>query len=122
MGRTTSAPARAVRFSAAGHLNLSVWRQKRGVTLEQIAEKTKISMRFLRAIEDGEYEKLPGGIFATSYLRQYAAAISFEESELLGHYNTLVNPAPSQKVAAPDSAHRGILERWLGAPAPLQRP
>lgn len=119
MGRTTSVPARSLRFSPAGHLNLSVWRQKRGVTLEQIAEKTKISMRFLRAIEDSEYEKLPGGIFATSYLRQYAAAVGFEEAELLGHYNTIVNPVSPQKASRPED-NRGILERWL--PAPLQRP
>jgi cytoskeletal protein RodZ len=121
MGRTTSVPARLARFSSAAHLNLSVWRQKRGVTLEQIAETTKISIRFLRAIEDGEYEKLPGGIFATSYLRQYAAVIGFEEAELLGHYNALVNPvAPPMASRQEDS--RGVLERWLRAPAPLQRP
>src|ERR1700690_2375142 len=119
MGRTTSAPARSLRFSSAGHLNLSVWRQKRGVTLEQIAERTKISMRFLRAIEDGEYEKLPGGIFATSYLRQYAAAISFEESELLGHYNAILNPSASQKASVPEEGHRGILDRWLRVSGPL---
>jgi transcriptional regulator with XRE-family HTH domain len=122
MGRTTSVPARSLRFSAAAHLNLSVWRQKRGVTLEQIAERTKISMRFLRAIEDGEYEKLPGGIFTTSYLRQYAAVIGFEESELLTHYNTIVNPPAAKKAGAPEESHRGILERWLRIPAPLQRP
>ena len=121
MERTTPSPVRSKRFSPAGHLNLSVWRQKRGVTLEQIAEKTKISMRFLRAIEDGEYEKLPGGIFATSYLRQYAAVIGFEEAELVGHYNTIVNPAAPPAANAPEDI-RGILERWLRVPAPLQRP
>jgi cytoskeletal protein RodZ len=110
-----------VRFSAAGHLNLSVWRQKRGVTLEQIAEKTKISMRFLRAIEDGEYDKLPGGIFATSYLRQYAEVIGFEESELLGHYKT-TSDVPAHRGSDSQESPRGILDRWLRVPAPLQRP
>lgn len=119
MGRTTPGPVRSVRFSAAAHLNLSGWRQKRGVTLEQIAEKTKISMRFLRAIEDGEYDKLPGGIFATSYLRQYAAVIGFEESELVGHYNAIVNPAAPPAASIREDNHRGILERWLRVSAPL---
>ena len=103
-------------------MNLSGWRQKRGVTLEHIAEKTKISMRFLRAIEDGEYEKLPGGIFATSYLRQYAAVIGFEEADLVRHYNAIVNPVAPQQACEPEDGHRGILERWLRVPAPLQRP
>jgi len=122
MGRTSAVPARSARFSSAGHLNLPVWRQKRGITLEHIAERTKISMRFLRAIEDGEYEKLPGGIFATSYLRQYADVIGFEEAELLGHYNSIVNPSAAPKPSEPEDSHRGILDRWLRVSAPLQRP
>jgi cytoskeletal protein RodZ len=101
-------------------LNLCARRQKRGVTLEQIAEKTKISMRFLRAIEDGEYEKLPGGIFAKSYLRQYASVIGLEEAELLDHYSAIVTPVVAPETNPRDEAHRGILERWLIAP--LQRP
>jgi cytoskeletal protein RodZ len=101
---------------------LSVLREKRGVTLEQIAERTKISMRFLRAIEEGEYVKLPGGIFATSYLRQYAAVIGFEEAELLDHYNAIVNPSALPNTGQPEASPRGILERWLRVPAPLQRP
>jgi cytoskeletal protein RodZ len=118
----TSVPARPLRLSSAAHLNLPAWRRKRGVSLEQIAEKTKISMRFLLAIEDGEYEKLPGGIFATSYLRQYAAVIGFEEVELLAHYNAIVNPVEPPAASRPEESHRGILERWLRVPAPLQRP
>ncbi|MGH9667045.1 MAG: helix-turn-helix domain-containing protein, partial [Bryobacteraceae bacterium] len=61
-------------------------------SLEQIAESTKISIRFLRAIEDEDFEKLPGGIFNTSYLRQYAAAIGFDESDLLAQYHCRTAP------------------------------
>lgn len=58
-------------------------RIKRKVRLEDIAEATKISRRFLEAIEMGEYSKLPGGVFTTSYIRQYAAAIGYEAEEIL---------------------------------------
>jgi cytoskeletal protein RodZ len=64
-------------------LNLPVRRAKTGITLERIAEETKISTRFLRAIEDEEFDKLPGGVFTTSYLRQYAAAIGIDAGELV---------------------------------------
>ena len=50
-------------------------RQSRGLTLEQIAESTKISIRYLRAIEEGRLTVLPGGIYSSNYLRQYAEAI-----------------------------------------------
>src|SRR5438552_19147588 len=68
-------------------LGLSRLRQKQGVSLEHIAEKTKISIRFLRAIEAEEFEKLPGGLFSTSYIRQYATAIGFDQNRLLAQFN-----------------------------------
>jgi cytoskeletal protein RodZ len=67
-------------------LGLATIRRNRGISLEQIAESTKISVRSLDAIERGEFRKLPGGIYATSYLRQYAQAIDYDEAELLAAY------------------------------------
>jgi hypothetical protein len=49
-------------------------RRQSGVTLEQIAGSTKIAMRYLQAIEEGSLGKLPGGVYTTNYLRQYAEA------------------------------------------------
>src|SRR5580658_10880897 len=75
-------------------LDLSRFRKKAGISLEQIADRTKISLRFLRAIEAEEFEKLPGGIFSTSYLRQYAALVELDADELLAHYTESVAPEP----------------------------
>lgn len=67
-------------------------RQKRGISLEQIAEKTKISIRFLKAIEARDFKQLPGGIFASSYLRQYAEAAGLEPENLIRLYEDAMNP------------------------------
>ena len=69
-------------------LGLASIRRNRGVSLEQISQNTKISVRALQAIEEGEFKKLPGGIYNTSYIRQYARAIEFDESELLAYYHS----------------------------------
>ena len=69
-------------------LRLEEVRRKRGVSLEHIANTTKISTRFLRAIESEEFEKLPGGVFNVNYIRQYASAIGFSEDEVLSHYKS----------------------------------
>ncbi|HZU27303.1 MAG TPA: helix-turn-helix transcriptional regulator [Bryobacteraceae bacterium] len=98
-------------------LNLAIHRQNGGLSLEDVAELTKISMFFLRAIEAGEYGKLPGGIYTTSYLRQYAAAIGFDVATLLAE----VAPAPEVETEVPAAPCRGILDRWFRLPA-LQRP
>ena len=56
--------------------NLAILRQSKGITLEQIADTTKISIRYLRAIEEGRLAILPGGVYSINYIRQYAEAIT----------------------------------------------
>jgi cytoskeletal protein RodZ len=102
-------------------LNLSRLRKKAGVSIEQIADSTKISLRFLRAIEAEEFEKLPGGIFSTSYLRQYAAAIGYDEAELLSHFDRKMNPQPVLQEPQREGGSRKFLDRWLRIPAQAQR-
>ena len=68
-------------------LGLATIRRNRGISLQQIAESTKISVRLLEAIERGEFRKLPGGIYNTSYIRQYAKAIDYDESAILTVYH-----------------------------------
>ena len=103
-------------------LDLAKTRRKRGISLEDIAARTKISLRFLRAIEAEEFEQLPGGIFNTSYLRQYATAIGFDESQLLAHYNDKVNPGqpPAEVVRPTKRGNRGFFDRWLRISAQAQ--
>src|SRR3982074_2086278 len=83
--------------ACARPLDLSRFRNSAGISLEQIASGTKISLRFLRAIEAEEFDQLPGGIFNTSYLRQYAAAIGYDEADLLAHYELKMNITPTPK-------------------------
>jgi|SRR5579862_4001406 len=106
-------PPKASRVSP---LNLANLRQNRGITLEEVADVTKISMRFLRAIEDEDFEQLPGGIFRTSYLRQYAVATGMEEERLLAHYDRVTNPQSIPENDSPQQ-ERGLLDRWLRVPA-----
>lgn len=75
-------------------LGLASIRHNRGLSLEQISKSTKISVRALQAIEAGEFKKLPGGIYNTSYIRQYARAIDFDESELLAYYYSKIEAIP----------------------------
>jgi cytoskeletal protein RodZ len=68
-------------------LGLATIRENRGISLQQIAASTKIGVRSLEAIERGDFQKLPGGIYTTSYIRQYARAIDYDESTLLAFYH-----------------------------------
>lgn len=66
--------------------DLTAIRKRRGLSLEDIAQATKISPGYLRAIEEGRFEHLPGGIYDLNYLRQYARAIDYDEDELIRRY------------------------------------
>lgn len=93
-------------------LDLQRRRTDRGLSLESIAENTKISIRFLKAIEDEDFKQLPGGIFDTSYLRQYAAAVGLEEQKLLDCYMRATKPREPEP-GLKSTSNRGFL-RWLG--------
>ena len=55
-----------------GILGVKTWRLKKGLSLETIAASTKLSVRQLEAIEAGDFRKLPGAIYNTCYIKQYA--------------------------------------------------
>ena len=66
--------------------DLAALRHQKGISLHQIAEATKIGVRYLEAIEGGQFFKLPGGFYNISYIRQYARAVEVSEEELLDRY------------------------------------
>jgi cytoskeleton protein RodZ len=57
-------------------------RLRKDRSLEQISRETKISTRMLDAIEHDQFDQLPGGVFAKSFVRQYARVLALDEEEL----------------------------------------
>jgi cytoskeleton protein RodZ len=69
-------------------------RLKRNLELGQIAQELKISSRFLEAIEAGQLDKLPGGVFTKSFIIQYARLLGLDEEEIAGQLQRTLDPAP----------------------------
>ncbi len=65
---------------------LRLAREARGISLREISEQTRISMRYLEAIEADDYKRLPGGIFNRSFIKAYARQIGFDEKEAIEAY------------------------------------
>jgi cytoskeletal protein RodZ len=61
-------------------------RQAKGISLEEIAGRTKLRVAVVKAIEDGNFGELPGGIYNISYLRQYAREIGADDDLLVRWY------------------------------------
>ena len=62
-------------------------RELRGVPLDEIAQSTKISIRYLRALEESRFEDLPGEVFIKGFIRSYGQAIGSNVDELLAAYH-----------------------------------
>lgn len=77
--------------------DLALLRQASGLTLDEIAESTKISVRFLSAIEENRLQELPGGVFARSYIRQYSQAIGCDPAPLLAMLQEPVPETPARQ-------------------------
>jgi cytoskeletal protein RodZ len=65
---------------------LRLAREARGITLRHISDQTRISIRYLEAIESNDYKRLPGGIFNRSFIKAYAKQIGFDEDQALEGY------------------------------------
>lgn len=61
-------------------------RQKRGISLDEISKSTKIGTRFLEALEEDQFDRLPGGIFNKGFIRAYARAIGADEEQAVADY------------------------------------
>jgi cytoskeleton protein RodZ len=67
-------------------------RLKRNLELPQISQELKISARLLQAMEDDQWEKLPGGIFAKGFVRQYASLLGLDAEDLAGQVQRILTP------------------------------
>src|SRR5437764_1178400 len=58
-------------------------RERRGVSLRQLANATKISVGALEALERNDLSRLPGGIFSRAFVRSYAAEVGLDPDEAI---------------------------------------
>ena len=66
--------------------NLRCARESRGISLEEVSKATRISVRLLEAIERERFDQLPGGVFRSSFVRQYAQAVGLDEEQTVAEF------------------------------------
>jgi cytoskeletal protein RodZ len=69
-------------------------REGAGLTIEEVSARTKINATFLRAIERGEFDRLPGAFFARAFLKTYARELHLPPDEIVAAYDARFLPAP----------------------------
>ncbi len=61
-------------------------RESQGISISQAAVETRILQRYLVALEDGDYQHLPGDVYARGFIRNYADYLSSPADELIELY------------------------------------
>ena len=61
-------------------------RELRQVSLEELAQTTRIPLKMLLHIEADDFDKLPGEVFARGFLKSYARALQMEPDDVLAVY------------------------------------
>ena len=72
-------------------------REMREISLRDIADRTKISLRYLEAMEDNRFDLLPAPIFAKGFLREYARYVGLSPDEVVNHYLSVQQPGASEE-------------------------
>jgi cytoskeleton protein RodZ len=67
-------------------------REKRNLSLAQIAEDTRISLRYLKSMEEGRYADLPGGMYNRAFLRAYCERLNIDQKEIIRRYEEEISP------------------------------
>jgi cytoskeleton protein RodZ len=91
-------------------------REMRGVSLEEISKSTKIGTRSLKAIEDEDFEKLPGGIFNKGFVRAYARFLGLDEEQIVGDFEEAWNAYEAERTpqvfAVPEEEAKSSSSGW----------
>ena len=77
-------------------------RERRGISLRQIASSTKIAAAALDALEKNNISKLPGGIFSRAFVRSYAVEVGLDPDETVKEFLERFDqePPPSAEAMA----------------------
>lgn len=87
-------------------------REMRGVSLEEISAATRISVRFLEALENEHWAQLPGGIFNRGFIRSVARFLGMDEDGLVAEYAMETHERPEIAVWTKEPTRKK--RNWFG--------
>lgn len=79
-------------------------RTRKGYSFEYVEDVTKIRAKYLQALEENNFDVLPGPVYAKAFLRTYSKFLELDTDEIMNEYNGLTNettPTPIEN-SAPD--------------------
>jgi cytoskeletal protein RodZ len=90
-------------------------RELREISLREVADVSKISIRYLEALEEDRFDVLPAPVFAKGFLREYARFVGLDPDEVVNSYLNAQRTRGAEEEAEPTAPPRaGGLDRTSG--------
>lgn len=86
-------------------------REMREIHLSEIADRTKISLRYLRAMEQDNFDLLPGAVFVKGFLREYAKYVGLNPDEVVNFYLS-TQADPEDTLTEPIERESSVSRPW----------
>jgi cytoskeletal protein RodZ len=86
-------------------------RELRQMSLEEVAQTTRIPLRMLQHLEEGQVSALPGEVFVRGFLKSYAKCVGIDVGQVLARYGERDGkrdsaPAPITAITPPEKGRR----------------
>lgn len=82
-------------------------RIKKGMSIEDLQNATKIQKRYLEYIEAGQFEKLPGSFYTRAFVKNYAEVVGLDSKEILETYqNEVPKPNNDEEMLPPRASKK----------------
>jgi cytoskeletal protein RodZ len=102
-------------------------RERRQISIEAISAVTKVATRHIQALEAGEYDSLPGGVFRKGILRSYLSVLELDEASWMERFEAslresgAVSPDGNEWAEFAENVQRNRISttpttgtRWMG--------
>lgn len=85
-------------------------REEKNISLKDVQESTKISMRYLEAIDRGDFNGIPGEVYRKGFIANYAAAIGLDAQDVLQRYHQIQSEQEAERHQA--QLEQAVVEKY----------
>ena len=88
-------------------------REELGLSLDDVQARTKIRKKYLRALEEGQWEVMPGEVYLKGFLRAYAECVGLDARAILKEYEERAEASTPANEVVPPSRPARFARRWV---------
>lgn len=86
-------------------------REGKNISIEELATRTRIGVRFIKLIEENQFDQLPNPVSAKGFLRSYARCLGLEETPILSRFSQIVHPSGTSAASGTEEKVPSYIQR-----------